>query len=151
MFRIWKERRLYSNAFLKELELLIEPVRKSQVNDSLPDFKVGEPTSFVTCWIHAACCCCSSQLPVLQDSLSEFAKFEAELKVKSTHLSNLRVDISNPTTSLAMLKGKFDPHLSPSMSSCRPMQTSLLVVEFHKNLRKLVSVCRTIASVWGLR
>lgn len=42
MFRIWKERRVYSNAFLKELELLIEPVRKSQVNESLPDFKVVE-------------------------------------------------------------------------------------------------------------
>lgn len=40
MFRIWKDRRVYSNAFLKELELLIEPVRKSQVNESLPDFKV---------------------------------------------------------------------------------------------------------------
>ncbi len=40
MFRIWKERRIYSNAFLKELELLIEPTRKSQVNESLPDFKV---------------------------------------------------------------------------------------------------------------
>ncbi len=42
---------------------------------------------------------------MLEDALSEFAKFEAELKVKSSHLSNLRVDISNPTTSLAMLKG----------------------------------------------
>ena len=47
------------------------------------------------------------QLPLLQDALSEFAKFEAELKVKSSHLSNLRVDISNPTASLAMLKGKY--------------------------------------------
>lgn len=40
MFRIWKERRVYSNAFLKELEMLIEPVRKTQVNEPLPDFKV---------------------------------------------------------------------------------------------------------------
>lgn len=40
MFRIWKERKVYSNAFLKELELLIEPVRKTQVNEALPDFKV---------------------------------------------------------------------------------------------------------------
>ena len=47
-----------------------------------------------------------TQLPLLQDALSEFAKFQAELKVKSSHLSNLRVDISNPTTSLSMLKGK---------------------------------------------
>lgn len=40
MFRIWKERKVYSNAFLKELEMLIEPVRKTQVNEALPDFKV---------------------------------------------------------------------------------------------------------------
>ena len=49
---------------------------------------------------------CALQLPLLQDALSEFAKFEAELKVKTSHLSNLRVDISNPTASLSMLKGK---------------------------------------------
>lgn len=55
------------------------------------------------------------QLPLLQDALSEFAKFEAELKVKSSHLSNLRVDISNPTTSLSMLKGK-----PPFPLNCRP-------------------------------
>lgn len=47
-----------------------------------------------------------SKLPLLQDALLEFAKFEAELKVKSTHLSNLRVDISDPTASLSMLKGE---------------------------------------------
>lgn len=44
MFRIWKDRRVYSNAFLKELELLIEPVRKTQVNEPLPDFKVSTHT-----------------------------------------------------------------------------------------------------------
>ena len=31
---------MYSNTFLKELEMLIEPVRKTQVNEALPDFKV---------------------------------------------------------------------------------------------------------------
>lgn len=51
------------------------------------------------------------QLSLLQDALSEFGKFEAELKVKSSHLANLRVDISNPTASLSMLKGDT---LSPS-------------------------------------
>ena len=40
LFRIWKERHVYNTAFLKELEMLIEPVRKTQVNEALPDFKV---------------------------------------------------------------------------------------------------------------
>ena len=40
MFRIWKERKVYSNAFLRELELLIEPAKKVQANEPLPDFKV---------------------------------------------------------------------------------------------------------------
>jgi len=41
MFRIWKERRLYDNAFLKELSLLIEPAAKPQVDTSVAEFKVG--------------------------------------------------------------------------------------------------------------
>ena len=40
MFRIWKERRVYSNAFLKELEHLIEPAKATPVNEPAPDFKV---------------------------------------------------------------------------------------------------------------
>ncbi len=39
------------------------------------------------------------------DALAEFGKFEAELQVKSTQLSNLRVDVSDPANSLSMLKG----------------------------------------------
>ena len=42
----------------------------------------------------------------MEDSLVELRKFEAELKVKSSYLTNLRVDISNPTASLSQLKGK---------------------------------------------
>ena len=43
MFRIWKERRVYDNSFLKELEQLIEPARQSQTPSQLtgPSFKVG--------------------------------------------------------------------------------------------------------------
>ena len=41
----------------------------------------------------------------MEDALTELRKFEAELKVKSSHLKNLRVDISNPTASLSQLKG----------------------------------------------
>lgn len=41
MFRIWKERRVYDNAFLKELELLIEPTRKAETpTKASPSFKV---------------------------------------------------------------------------------------------------------------
>ena len=42
MFRIWKERRIYSNMFLKELEMLIEPVRNPEVvaDNAVPDFNV---------------------------------------------------------------------------------------------------------------
>ncbi len=43
MFRIWKERRVYDNSFLKELEQLIEPARQAQTPSQLtgPSFKVG--------------------------------------------------------------------------------------------------------------
>ena len=42
MFRIWKERRVYDNVFLKELELLIEPARKSESAPRVaPVFKVS--------------------------------------------------------------------------------------------------------------
>lgn len=42
MFRIWKDRRVYDNSFLKELEQLIEPSRQSQapVQPTGPSFKV---------------------------------------------------------------------------------------------------------------
>ena len=48
---------------------------------------------------------CSFQLQLIRDGFSEFGKFEAELKVKSSLLSNLRVDIFNPSASLSLLKG----------------------------------------------
>lgn len=88
------------------------------------------------------------QVPLLQDALSEFAKFQAELKVKSAHLSNLRVDISNPTASLSMLKGKslysllhtFTPPLHRT-------QISQLVGVCLSSLRRRHRNCRTIASV----
>lgn len=135
MFRIWKDRRVYSNAFLKELELLIEPVRKTQVNEPLPDFKVSTHTGWVFFWWiqdHL------SQLPLLQDALSEFSKFEAELKVKSSHLSNLRVDITNPTTSLSMLKGKpLSPHLPPN-----------LYTSFNTHFHRQISWWAGVPGVW---
>ena len=40
MFRIWKERRLYDNAFLKELNQLIEPSQKPEVAGPVSEFKV---------------------------------------------------------------------------------------------------------------
>ena len=102
MLRIWKERRLYDNAFLKELNSLIEPARKPEVNEPIPDFEVGVVKSGL---YHVLYMCLFPQLPLLEGALTEFSKFEAELKVKSSHLSNLRVDISNPSASLSMLKG----------------------------------------------
>ena len=49
MFRIWKDRRVYDNSFLKELEQLIEPARQSQAPSQLtgPSFKVGGTINFV--------------------------------------------------------------------------------------------------------
>ena len=42
MFRIWKERRVYDNVFLKELELLIEPSHKTETPVRVtPVFKVS--------------------------------------------------------------------------------------------------------------
>ena len=46
------------------------------------------------------------QLSLLEDALTELRKFEAELKVKSSHLAHLRVDISHPLASLEQLKGE---------------------------------------------
>lgn len=43
----------------------------------------------------------------MEDALTELRKFEAELKVKSAHLKNLRVNIANPTSSLSQLKGTY--------------------------------------------
>ena len=45
------------------------------------------------------------KISLLADALTELRKFEAELKVKSSYLTQLRVDVSNPTASLALLKG----------------------------------------------
>ena len=41
MLRIWKDRRLYDNAFLKELTSLIEPATKPEVEESVAEFKVS--------------------------------------------------------------------------------------------------------------
>ena len=51
MFRIWKERRVYDNSYLKELEQLIEPSRKSQTSSSQPaasSFKVCSNTLIIS-------------------------------------------------------------------------------------------------------
>ena len=45
-----------------------------------------------------------TQLPLLQDAMEELRKFEGELKVKSSLLSNLRIDVSS-AESFSRLKG----------------------------------------------
>ena len=53
MFRIWKERRVYDNTFLKELELLIEPTRKPEVAaaKAAPSFKVSIVHIYSSSWL----------------------------------------------------------------------------------------------------
>ena len=53
MFRIWKERRVYDNTFLKELEQLIEPTRKPDVaaTKAAPSFKVSIVDINSSCWM----------------------------------------------------------------------------------------------------
>ena len=46
----------------------------------------------------------SSQLSLLEDAVIELRKFEGELKIKSSHMSHIRIDVSD-TSSLSQLKG----------------------------------------------
>ena len=47
-----------------------------------------------------------AQLSLLEDAMEELRKFEGELKVKSSLLSSLRIDVSS-AESLSKLKGKW--------------------------------------------
>lgn len=77
MFRIWKERRVYSNVFLKELELLIEPAKKTQVNEPLPDFKVI---------IEVVWCSCSCDVVFMCNSSCHYFKMHS-LNLPSSRLN----------------------------------------------------------------
>ena len=46
-----------------------------------------------------------AQLSLLEDAMEELRKFEGELKVKSSLLSSLRIDVSS-AESLSKLKGR---------------------------------------------
>ena len=52
------------------------------------------------------------QISLLEDSLIELGKFEGEMKIKSTALSQLPIDVSS-TSSLSKLKG-----IGRSLSLC---------------------------------
>jgi hypothetical protein len=94
----------------------------------------------------------------VEDALTELRKFEAELKVKSAHLKNLRVDISNPTASLSQLKGTYDwltntsdlvyllLHTSFILSLSLFLQISLREVVYLRNSTRRHRSCRTTAS-----
>jgi len=62
-----------------------------------------------------------AQLSLLEDAMEELRKFEGELKVKSSLLSSLRIDVSS-AESLSKLKGRCShchtvSHISSSIMS----------------------------------
>eukprot|EP00731_Ephydatia_muelleri_P016564 Em0009g988a len=85
MLRIWRDRKVYDSAYIKELLQSIDTKKteKSQGPSVGDDFK----------------------LTLVEDAVMEFRKFEGEMKIKSAFFSNMRIDVSN-TSSLALLKDK---------------------------------------------
>ncbi len=115
MMKIWKDRRVYTAEFIEQMAIILEPIKPQTVaQDAKPtEFKVSLSVAQHSFLIPPYLC---SKLSLLEDALTELGKFEAELKVKSSHLANLRVDIDHPAASLESLKGKHVQLIYPRQS-----------------------------------
>ncbi|XP_003389152.1 PREDICTED: regulation of nuclear pre-mRNA domain-containing protein 2-like [Amphimedon queenslandica] len=82
IIHIWRERRVFEEEYLNELDEILESKNVAAQSEKI-DFKIS----------------------LLEDSLVELGKFEGEMKIKSSALSQLPIDVSS-TSSLSQLKDK---------------------------------------------
>lgn len=131
MFRIWRDRKVYDKAFVKQLDQLlsgeasekgspelnlfpvsqclcpIEPKEEMRIEETLPpetlpDFKVSSlPTLSV--WLPLSLSF-SVQISLLEDAVLELRKFQGEMRVKEASVNSLPMDIWD-ASSLGLLKG----------------------------------------------